>query len=113
MRQIFLSVLPPDAVDQLIGLLLRDFEESTSDWLWQTNADGVLEDIPLVVNTAVVHSPRESEIPLNVRQFADGRVMLNMRNLDPAQRRAITVSNDGATGWAPVPFATSAATDVA
>jgi len=36
---------------QLIGLLLRDFEESTSDWLWQTNADGVLEDIPLVVNT--------------------------------------------------------------
>ncbi len=36
---------------QLIGLLLRDFEESTSDWLWQTNADGRLEDIPLVVDT--------------------------------------------------------------
>lgn len=35
---------------QLIGLLLRDFEESTSDWLWQTNADGVLEDIPLVLD---------------------------------------------------------------
>lgn len=33
---------------QLIGLLLRDFEESTSDWLWQTNAGGLLEDIPLV-----------------------------------------------------------------
>jgi diguanylate cyclase (GGDEF)-like protein len=36
---------------QLIGLLLRDFEESTSDWLWQTNADGILEDIPLVLET--------------------------------------------------------------
>ena len=36
---------------QLIGLLLRDFEESTSDWLWQTNADGRLEDIPLVFDT--------------------------------------------------------------
>ncbi len=36
---------------QLIGLLLRDFEESTSDWLWQTNAEGVLEDIPLVIDT--------------------------------------------------------------
>jgi diguanylate cyclase (GGDEF)-like protein len=36
---------------ELIGLLLRDFEESTSDWLWQTNADGRLEDIPLVVDT--------------------------------------------------------------
>lgn len=33
---------------QLISLLLRDFEESTSDWLWQTNADGELQDIPLV-----------------------------------------------------------------
>ena len=25
-----------------IGLLLRDFEESTSDWLWETDADGAL-----------------------------------------------------------------------
>ncbi len=33
---------------ELIGLLLRDFEESTSDWLWQTNAKGVLTEIPLV-----------------------------------------------------------------
>jgi diguanylate cyclase (GGDEF)-like protein len=37
---------------QLIGLLLRDFEESTSDWLWQTNAAGRLEDIPLVLDTS-------------------------------------------------------------
>ena len=36
---------------QLIGLLLRDFEESTSDWLWQTNMDGLLKDIPLVFDT--------------------------------------------------------------
>lgn len=33
---------------QLISLLLRDFEESTSDWLWQTDAKGQLQDIPLV-----------------------------------------------------------------
>jgi diguanylate cyclase (GGDEF)-like protein len=32
---------------QLIGLLLRDFEESTSDWLWQTDTDHTLIDIPL------------------------------------------------------------------
>lgn len=31
---------------QLIGLLLRDFEESTSDVLWETDAEGVLQDIP-------------------------------------------------------------------
>jgi diguanylate cyclase (GGDEF)-like protein len=33
---------------QLISLLLRDFEESTSDWLWQTTPEGDLQDIPLV-----------------------------------------------------------------
>lgn len=33
---------------QLIGLLLRDFEESTSDLLWQTDGEGVLQDIPLI-----------------------------------------------------------------
>lgn len=33
---------------ELIGLLLRDFEESTSDWLWQTNTKGELTEIPLV-----------------------------------------------------------------
>lgn len=38
--------------NSLIGLLLRDFEESTSDWLWQTNARGVLLDIPLNVRGA-------------------------------------------------------------
>ncbi len=34
---------------QLIGLLLRDFEESTSDWLWQTDSKGLLQDIPLIL----------------------------------------------------------------
>ncbi|MEO0465229.1 MAG: EAL domain-containing protein [Pseudomonadota bacterium] len=33
----------------LIGLLLRDFEESTSDWLWQTGPDGVLQTLPLAL----------------------------------------------------------------
>lgn len=36
----------------LIRLLLRDFEESTSDWLWQTDAEGVLVDLPLSVGGA-------------------------------------------------------------
>lgn len=36
----------------LIGLLLRDFEESTSDWLWQTNARGLLLDIPMTIKGA-------------------------------------------------------------
>lgn len=42
---------------QLIGLLLRDFEESTSDWLWQTNKAGFLEDIPVVLDTGSESAP--------------------------------------------------------
>lgn len=36
---------------ELIGLLLRDFEESTSDWLWQIDEDGELSDIPMSIGT--------------------------------------------------------------
>ncbi|MEL7481235.1 MAG: EAL domain-containing protein [Pseudomonadota bacterium] len=32
--------------EQLISLLLRDFEESTSDWLWQIDDEGSLVEIP-------------------------------------------------------------------
>ncbi|MEO0982362.1 MAG: EAL domain-containing protein [Pseudomonadota bacterium] len=34
---------------QLISLLLRDFEETTSDWLWQTDAEGVLLELPVAL----------------------------------------------------------------
>ena len=36
---------------QVIGLLLRDFEETTSDWLWQTDAEGRLQEVPGNLNT--------------------------------------------------------------
>ncbi|MEL6474830.1 MAG: EAL domain-containing protein [Pseudomonadota bacterium] len=32
---------------QLISLLLRDFEESSSDWLWQTDENGLIVDLPV------------------------------------------------------------------
>jgi diguanylate cyclase (GGDEF)-like protein/PAS domain S-box-containing protein len=44
--RIFVSRLVSEAArehqSQVIGLLLRDFEESTSDWLWETDRDGRL-----------------------------------------------------------------------
>ena len=42
----YLSELAVKEQSQLIGLLLRDFEESTSDWLWQTDKEGVLQELP-------------------------------------------------------------------
>jgi sialidase-1 len=37
-------------------------------------------------------------------ELADGRVMLNVRNESPVQRRLVTTSGDGATGWSPPRF---------
>jgi sialidase-1 len=37
-------------------------------------------------------------------QLADGRTMLNMRSVSKANRRAITFSRDGATGWTKAVF---------
>ena len=31
---------------EIISLLLKDFQENASDWLWQTNAEGRLVDVP-------------------------------------------------------------------
>ncbi len=38
---------------QLISLLLRDFEESTSDLIWQTNDAGILTDLPLTIGRQI------------------------------------------------------------
>ena len=37
-------------------------------------------------------------------QLSDGRVLLNIRNENRVYRRAIAISDDGATGWTPVKF---------
>ena len=36
--------------EQVISLLLRDFEETTSDWLWQINEDGGIMNMPSVAD---------------------------------------------------------------
>src|SRR5262245_54160161 len=39
-----------------------------------------------------------------VVQLADGRVLLNLRSVSPANRRALSYSKDGATGWSKAVF---------
>lgn len=36
--------------EQVISLLLRDFEETTSDWLWQTDDEGLILDTPTSID---------------------------------------------------------------
>ncbi|MEM7766518.1 MAG: EAL domain-containing protein [Pseudomonadota bacterium] len=47
--QQFLSEAEINQQRSLIGLLLRDFEATSSDWLWQTDEAGVLVDLPLAI----------------------------------------------------------------
>lgn len=63
---------------QLIGLLLRDFEESTSDWLWQTNATGILEDIALGLDGGTERAPfmRSGEAITAIFAPSEERTML-------------------------------------
>lgn len=44
--QQFLAEAAVSEQSQLISLLLRDFGESSSDWLWQTDADYRIESVP-------------------------------------------------------------------
>lgn len=53
--QQFLSEAEVSEQSQLISLLLRDFGESSSDWLWQTGANGCLERVPC-------HAPEEGPL---------------------------------------------------
>jgi len=48
----FLSEAEINQQRSLISLLLRDFEATSSDWLWQTDENGVLVDLPLQIEGA-------------------------------------------------------------
>lgn len=48
----FLSEAEINQQRSLISLLLRDFEATSSDWLWQTDENGVLVDLPLQIDGA-------------------------------------------------------------
>lgn len=41
----FLDKLALEDQTEVIGLLLRDFEENTSDWLWETDASGIIRPL--------------------------------------------------------------------
>lgn len=73
-----LSELAVTEQSQLISLLLRDFEESTSDWLWQTDRYGKLQDIPLVFEGAnePEHAMRKGELLLDLFGPAEARTVL-------------------------------------
>lgn len=50
--------------EQVISLLLRDFEETTSDWLWQTDDEGILLSVP-----ASIHADKRQYEALKAGEF--------------------------------------------
>ena len=47
----------------LIGILIRDFEESSSDMLWQTDESGIVQDIPLITDRSAPSDAAKDGIP--------------------------------------------------
>ncbi len=60
---------------ELVGILLRDFEENASDWLWETDADGRLQRI----------SPRFAEVTGRSEGALQGRRLVDL--LRPVDRQ--------------------------
>ena len=89
---------------QLIGLLLRDFEESTSDWLWQTDKSGMLEDIPLVIDGSAESASfmKRGEALVSVFEAGEARDALEHSFQKHQGFRDIVmrvVQNDGQDCW--------------
>ena len=88
---------------QLIGLLLRDFEESTSDWLWQTDELGQLEDIPMTVSGEKSADSAMAEGAVIASLFADSDAkkifISNLENRQPFRDIALPVEGSDGVWW--------------
>lgn len=88
---------------QLIGLLLRDFEESTSDWLWQTDASGLLEEIPLPVSgeKSVVSAMAQGAAISTLFADNDAKRLLvsNLEKRQPFRDITLQVAGEEAVWW--------------
>ncbi|MFN3608899.1 MAG: diguanylate cyclase domain-containing protein, partial [Hyphomonas sp.] len=88
---------------ELIGLLLRDFEESTSDLLWQTDTAGVLQEIPIVGEASEPawsknDSLRRGAAFTQVFNPGESRDMLEAAMEAQAPFRDVVVALKGSTG---------------
>lgn len=89
---------------QLIGLLLRDFEESTSDWLWQTDEEGILEDIPMPLlsgEEAVVETMTRGIPMVSLFDETDARTSLAclLDSRQPFRDHAMQVTGQDGVWW--------------
>ncbi len=67
-RRFFDSLVAETEIEnqrQLVGLLLHDFEENASDWLWETDAEGCLRHVSI----RLIESTETDEAQLQGSQF--------------------------------------------
>ena len=95
----------------VIDLLLKDYESQSTEWLWETNADGVATRVPQQILDMLGHdinSLQESTSPQLARQYATEECNENlMRLMDCLSRKEefhdITLSvkdiRDGSIKW--------------
>lgn len=86
----------------LIGLLLHDFEEAASDWLWRTNADGrILSGLPRFDTGAPAQA--DTHAPAFLDLFENGVAASALARLmareAPFSRHDIPVTGPGRVRW--------------
>lgn len=97
---------------QLVGLLLHDFEEHTSDWLWETDKFGHMRHVSASLAEALGHSPEELQsmpfialvASLMPEQTAEDREMIfnlegHLAGRSPFRDMVVAVQVSGTTSW--------------
>lgn len=99
--------LSQDALEhqtEVIGLLLRDFEENASDMLWQTDAEGVITELPQMVashHTGSIWNALVGENFLQQFQSSDTleALMAAIGDRHPFKDLAVKTEREGVTCW--------------
>ncbi len=97
---------------QLVGLLLHDFEEHTSDWLWETDKYGHMRHVSASLAKAFGHSPEELQsmpfialvASLMPEQTPEDREMIfelegYLAGRSPFRDMVVAVQVSGTTSW--------------
>ena len=89
---------------ETVSLLLREYENSDADWLWQTNSSLVFENVSPRFSRAIGHSPEELE-RMSILDLLDRAAHSEMAGARLAEAVADTINHKAAITDVLVPIA--------
>ncbi len=99
----FLNQSALEEKTEVIGLLLRDFEETTKDWLWEIDAEGCFVQLPNDIVGAAASNELivEGEPFANLIQAAENceHLMSALKSYHPFKDMVVKVASNPDTWW--------------